>query len=226
VVMAGIAVILSVLGLLFELLIREAAMYICVLFIPLAAVARIWPPAAHLLRRLVEILAAVIVSKFAITVILILGALAFAASPVQTGDLGEPGIATILWGSACVVVAVIAPFALFRLLPMIEAQAMEGFSRHGRGAAQQAVYKTKDLHAGVMGRIKTWRAGGSDQVALAGGAAAGVPLAAAAVQAAPKPDQVVRTAAGPAPGRQAPIVKTRHDQPPPPTDADRPAEED
>src|SRR5207237_1167432 len=45
VIMAGLAVILSVLGLLFELLIREAAMYICVLFIPLAAVARIWPPA-------------------------------------------------------------------------------------------------------------------------------------------------------------------------------------
>src|SRR5205807_10553769 len=155
---------------------------------------RIWPPAAHLLRRLVEILAAVILSKFAVTVILVLGALAFAASPVQTGDLGDPCVATILWGTACVVVAVIAPFALFRLLPGIEAQAMEGFSRHGRGAAEQAAYKTKDLHEGVISRIKTWRASGGEAAAIAGVPTA-VPVA-AATQAGSKPAEVVRTAAG------------------------------
>jgi type IV secretion system protein TrbL len=212
VLMAALAVVLAILGLLFELLLREAAMYLCVLFVPLLAVARIWPPAAHLLRRLIEVLVAVVLSKFIIVTVLVMGALAFASGPLQQGDLGDPGTATILFGAACVVVAVIAPFAFFRLLPAVEASAIEAFSRHGRGVAEQAVYKTKDLHAGVMSRIQAWRASGvegGEAAALAGGPAG---AAAAVAGSAVKHDEAVRVAAGPAAGGgdPAPVVERRH----------------
>ena len=53
-----------------ELIIRDAAIYICVFFLPLTFVAMIWPAASRWARRLVEVLVAIVLAKFVVVAIL------------------------------------------------------------------------------------------------------------------------------------------------------------
>ena len=57
-----------------ELLVRAAAVYVAVLFLPLAMATLVWPTVAHWCRRLVETLTALILSKFVIVATLSLAA--------------------------------------------------------------------------------------------------------------------------------------------------------
>jgi type IV secretion system protein TrbL len=57
-----------------ELLLRSAAVYVCVLFLPLTFIATIWPATSRWSRRLVELLVAIILSKFVIVAIMALAA--------------------------------------------------------------------------------------------------------------------------------------------------------
>ena len=52
------------------MIIRDAAIYICVFFLPLTFVAMIWPATSRWARRLVELLVAIILAKFVIVAIL------------------------------------------------------------------------------------------------------------------------------------------------------------
>ena len=81
-----------------ELLIRAAAVYVAVLFLPLALATLVWPAVAHWCRRLVETLAALILSKFVIVAVLSL-----AAGAVASGASGSPnsgGFNAVLAGGA------------------------------------------------------------------------------------------------------------------------------
>ena len=60
----------------FEMIIRDAAIYICVFFLPLTFVGMIWPATSRWARRLVELLVAIILSKFVIVAILSLASAA------------------------------------------------------------------------------------------------------------------------------------------------------
>ncbi len=51
-----------------ELIIRDAAIYIALFFLPLTFVAMIWPATSRWARRLVELLVAIILAKFVIVV--------------------------------------------------------------------------------------------------------------------------------------------------------------
>ena len=51
-----------------ELLIRAAAVYVAVLFLPLALASLAWPAIAHWCRRLVDTLVALVLGKFVIVV--------------------------------------------------------------------------------------------------------------------------------------------------------------
>src|SRR4051812_25716133 len=57
-----------------ELLVRSGAIYVALLFLPFTFVAMIWPATARWCRRLIEILVAVILSKFVIVAIMALAA--------------------------------------------------------------------------------------------------------------------------------------------------------
>jgi hypothetical protein len=92
-----------------ELMAREAAVYVVVLMLPLAFAAMVWPARRVWAIRSVELLVALILSKFAIVAVLTLGSAA----------LGSGGIAG-LTGLVLIVLAVFAPWALMRLLPMAE----------------------------------------------------------------------------------------------------------
>lgn len=105
-----------------ELLIRAAAVYVAVLFLPLALATLVWPAVSHWCRRLVETLAALILSKF-----VIVATLSLAAGAVSSGAAGAPnsgGFSAVLAGGALLVMATFVPFAILRLIPAIEAGAV------------------------------------------------------------------------------------------------------
>ena len=96
-----------------EMLMREAAVYIVVLMLPLAFAAMVWPARRIWAIRSVELLVALILSKFAIVAVLALGGAALG----QTGSGGAGGMLT---GLVLVLLAAFAPWALLRLLPLAE----------------------------------------------------------------------------------------------------------
>ncbi len=85
-----------------ELLIRAAAVYVAVLFLPLALATLVWPAVAHWCRRLVETLAALILSKFVIVATLSLAAGAVASGSIRIGDAVR-GFTAVLAGGALLV---------------------------------------------------------------------------------------------------------------------------
>jgi hypothetical protein len=112
-----------------ELILREAAVYLAVGFLPLSLAATVWQRTAHLVRRLVEGLAAIILSKLTIA-----AAVAFAASALTHGGSGKGGITVMLAGCAVLFLAALSPWALLRLMPL----AGDEIGLH-RGAVRQAV---------------------------------------------------------------------------------------
>jgi hypothetical protein len=119
-----------------ELLVRMSAVYLAVFFMPVSLVTYVWPATAHLAKRMVEIIAALVLSKFVIVGGLALGETALTA---HTGPGSLDGAVT---GSAILLIAGFAPFTLLRLAPVAEAAAiahLEGLSRRPlRGAATAA----------------------------------------------------------------------------------------
>src|SRR5205085_525808 len=101
-----------------EMIIRDAAIYVCVFFLPLTFVAMIWPATGRWARRLVELLVAIVLAKFVIVSILTLASAAL-TNTVATGGDGNT-FEQMLAGAALLVLAAWSPFALLRLLPMME----------------------------------------------------------------------------------------------------------
>ncbi len=146
--LGGLAVVFGALMVWVELLIRAAAVYVAVLFLPLALASLAWPAIAHWCRRLVDTLVALILGKFVIVAVLSLAAGALAggvgsqpagsASSGASGGAassGPGGFAAVLGGAALLLLAAFAPWALFRLLPFLEAGAvghLEGLSHRAR----------------------------------------------------------------------------------------------
>jgi hypothetical protein len=115
-----------------ELVVRTAAIYVAVFFMPLALVCYVWPATVSIAKRTLELLAALILSKFVIVATLTLGVAALNGSP-------SPDNAVI--GAAILLIAGFAPFSLLRLAPIVEAGAiahLEGMSRRPVRAASRA----------------------------------------------------------------------------------------
>jgi hypothetical protein len=106
-----------------ELLIRAAAVYVAVLFLPLALATLVWPAVSHWCRRLIETLAALILSKFVIVATLSLAAGAVSSGTAGTGAHGA-GFSAVLAGGALLVMATFVPFAILRMIPAVEAGAV------------------------------------------------------------------------------------------------------
>ena len=95
-----------------ELLIRSAAVYVIVLMLPVLFAALVWPARRVWAARGVEVLIALILSKFAIVAVLSLG-----ASAIAQGSLGGT---RVLAGATLVLLAAFSPWAVLRLLPLHE----------------------------------------------------------------------------------------------------------
>jgi hypothetical protein len=104
-----------------ELIIRDAAIYVCVFFLPLTFVAMIWPATSRWARRLVELLVAIVLSKFVIVAILSLASAALTNTTLTQSDGNT--FERMIAGAALLVLAAWSPFALLRLIPMMEVAA-------------------------------------------------------------------------------------------------------
>lgn len=152
-----------------ELLVRAAAVYVAVLFLPMALATLVWPAVSHWCRRLLETLVALILSKFVMVAILslALGALNSATAPAASGG---GSFASVLAGGALLLLAAFSPFALLRLVPMVEAGAalqLEGARHRVTHALTSAPRSAASLALAASG------VGGSLEGALAGGGAVG-----------------------------------------------------
>jgi hypothetical protein len=119
--LGALLVALGAFALWVELLVRAAAVYVTVLFLPLALASLVWPAVSHWCRKLVETLASLILSKFVIVAILSL-----ATGALSSGGAGTGGsaFAPVLAGGALLLLAAFSPFLLLRLVPMAEAGAV------------------------------------------------------------------------------------------------------
>jgi hypothetical protein len=133
-----------------ELLIRQAAVYVIVLMLPLFFAAMVWPARRIWAVRAVELLVALILSKFAIVAVLGLGGAAL-------GHTLLPGVGSFLAGTTLVLLAAFSPWAMLRLLPLHElaAAAAGGLRPHaaqplqvGGGRAEGATDATEDATDG------------------------------------------------------------------------------
>jgi hypothetical protein len=131
-----------------ELLIRAAAVYVAVLFLPLALATLVWPAVSHWCRRLVETLAALILSKFVIVATLSLAAGAVSSGTAGSGSHGS-GFSSVLAGGALLLMATFVPFAILRMIPAVEAGAvahLDGLRERGT-AAMTRMPRTAASHA-------------------------------------------------------------------------------
>jgi hypothetical protein len=144
-----------------ELVMREAAVYVAMSFLPLTLAAMIWEKTAHWARRLSEWLLAIVLAKFTIAV-----AFSLAASAITESPGGEAGLSAIVAGCAVLLIAGLTPWALLRILPFAEAAAGRSLSPSNvRGAASaipgasSATFAARQLAFRNFGSMSTTRAG-------------------------------------------------------------------
>jgi hypothetical protein len=143
-----------------ELLVREAAVYVVVLMLPLVFAAMVWPARRVWAVRSVEVLVALILAKFAIVSVLALAAAAL-------GHGGGSLIVRSLAGLVLVVLGAFAPWVLLRLLPLAEvASAAAGHVREHAQArltsdaalASHGAATVSDNVSGLMARMQRFNA--------------------------------------------------------------------
>lgn len=152
-----------------ELAVRSAAVAVAALFLPLALAGLIWPATSRWARRLGETLAGLVLMKLVMAAVLAL------AGGALSADAG--GLSSLVEGVALLGLTVFSPFALFRLIPMVEAGAvshLEGV-QPGAAAKNRAFSLASDGMSGLRGALSGSKSTSSES---AGPASAGLPPAA------------------------------------------------
>jgi hypothetical protein len=129
VLLGAIVVVLGAFSIWLELILRSAAIYIAVLFLPLAFAAMVWPAGWRWCRRLIEFLIAIIFAKVFIVAIIDMAAAGLAAG-------GLASFEGVLAGGALLLMAAFTPIALLRLIPLAEAAVVTAGQQ--RAALRQA----------------------------------------------------------------------------------------
>ncbi|MGI8808576.1 MAG: hypothetical protein ACR2KK_12160 [Acidimicrobiales bacterium] len=140
-----------------ELLVRQAAIYLTVLFLPIGFATYIWPVLSVWLRRLVEVIVALVLSKLVIVAALSLAGSALAA---------QEGLAALVGGAGMLLLAAFAPFALFKLIPIASMAATASLEGQGRRAVRAGVPRSSSVFyarqlTGSGGRSASSGRGGS-----------------------------------------------------------------
>lgn len=158
-----------------ELLVRSAAVTVAVFFLPMILAGLVWPSAMRWTKRLIEILVALILSKFVVVAVISLATAALA-------DPGAGGFGTVMGAAALMLMAAFAPFALLKLIPMVEGASIDHLQALGRRPMEVARANGSVNNAISVMRSKT-QSGAAPGLAVAGagsgmsraGAAAGSP---------------------------------------------------
>ncbi len=198
VLLLGLVSVVAGLILLAELVVRAALVYIVVALAPLVFAAQLWPALRGAGRKLLELLAALIVSKLVIAVALAIAA----AAAVGTGSGGEvtalpepevmaedpagsvtQAVGILLTASAALGVAAFSPLLVARLLPLTEAAVVAQGVKGGPVRASQQALSSASYARMIGGSRLSGRFPGSASPAPAsgpGGAAGGAGAAAGA----------------------------------------------
>lgn len=173
-VVVGLVAVIAGLIVWVELMVRSVLVYILVALSPLSFAATVWPSARGVLRRTIELLLAVIVSKLVICIAISVGvaALSGAGTAPPPGssvpDEAAASMGTLFVGTAILALAAFAPFLVLKLFPWAEAALVaQGVSRspiRGAQATMSNVYYAQSL---------TRLAGGGSSRAAVGPASAG-----------------------------------------------------
>jgi hypothetical protein len=123
--MVAIVVIFGALAVWLELALRGAAVELAIFFMPLAFAGLVWPSTAIWAKRLLHVLAALLIAKPVIVGALSLGANAFSSS--------GRGISSAVTGAAMLLMAAFMPLAVLKLIPLAEVSAIA----HLQGVARQ-----------------------------------------------------------------------------------------
>jgi hypothetical protein len=128
------AVVTALLALLvwLELVLREAAVYLALAFMPLALAAAVWPRTLHWSHRLAGWLAALILAKLTIAV-----SFSLAAAMIVHARAGSGGFSALLAGCAVLVLAAASPWVLLRLIPFTASGGGGLHRTHVGGAVRQ-----------------------------------------------------------------------------------------
>lgn len=129
VIIAALVSIVAGFFLWIELAMRDAAVYVVALFLPMALATSIWPRWSGALRRTVELLVAVIASKFVIVSIIALAAGLLAQN--------EGRFEHVIAAAALLLLACFAPLMLIKLVPFAEGGMASAYAR--RSSAGMAV---------------------------------------------------------------------------------------
>jgi hypothetical protein len=130
-----------------ELMVRSVLVYIIVALSPLSFAALVWPSARPVLRRTIELLVSVVVSKLVICIAISVGVAALAGAGTGSPNAAgmDPRLATsmgtLFVGTAVLVIAAFAPFLVLKLIPWAEAALVaQGMSRAPVRAANTTVW--------------------------------------------------------------------------------------
>jgi hypothetical protein len=115
VLLGSLLVLLGGFSIWIEMLLRAAAIYAAVMFLPLGFASMVWPAAWKWAKRGIEFLVAIIFAK-----VLIVAIIALAASGLANSGWGD-GFEGVLAGSAMLLLAAASPAALLKLIPIAEA---------------------------------------------------------------------------------------------------------
>jgi hypothetical protein len=144
--LVGLFVIAAAFFLWIELLLREAAVYVIVLMLPLAFAAFVWPARRIWAVRAVELLVALILSKFAIVAVLSLGGAAISSA--------GSSLTGLMAGAVLVMLAAFSPWALLRLIPL--AEIASGAVGPLRGELKGAVDHAQPAHGRARRGEEEW----------------------------------------------------------------------
>ncbi len=106
-----------------EMLMRATAIYVAAFFLPLALAGLVWPATSRMMKRLAEVLVALVFSKFVVVATLALGMGAASSSS---------GVGAAVTGGAIMLLAAFAPVILLRLIPVVEVAAIDHMAHLGR----------------------------------------------------------------------------------------------
>jgi hypothetical protein len=141
----GLLCIIAALFVWVELVIRSALIYLLVALSPLVFAAMVWPAARGMVRKLTELVLALIFSKVVVAIAFAVGAAALAgvdnaghANAGSTGDVSASA-GTLFSGLVIFGLAAFAPFVVLKLFPAAEAAVLaQGISRGPLRTTQQA----------------------------------------------------------------------------------------
>lgn len=194
-VLLGLVAVVGGLLLWVELIVRASLVYVLVAVSPLAFAATLWPSSKAVLRRTVELLLAIILSKLVIAITLAIGVAALAGAGSAGSE--QPGVASgagasvgnLLVGAVLLGLAAFSPFVVLKLFPLAESAVVAaGVSRGPWRAAQAGMgvaYSANTVHRLATGgassprtALPPWPQGtnaamGPTAVTSAGGATGG-----------------------------------------------------